>query len=151
MALEEGNLVDRWVCGFYIAVTWDESSMRLACLGRYRADGLGVGLGCAIKVRCVACFCVKLNTTLEGFCFWIVEADFGNSWLSLAYNLGLDLPAVLEYIYTSITEKSTSATRFPQKLERYTSCLELLPSLQVFSKVPPPLHQTQPPSMAENP
>lgn len=41
MALEEGNLVDGWVCGFYIAVTWDESSVRLACLGRYRADGLG--------------------------------------------------------------------------------------------------------------
>lgn len=44
MALEEGNLVDGWVCGFYIAVTWDESSVRLACLGRYRADGLRVGL-----------------------------------------------------------------------------------------------------------
>lgn len=44
MALEEGNLVGGRVCGFYIAITWDESSVRLACLGRYRAVGLGVGL-----------------------------------------------------------------------------------------------------------
>lgn len=74
MALEEGNLVDGWVCGFYIAVTWDESSVRLAFLGRYRADGLGcvVQLTQHPKVGCVAYFCVNLDATLEGFCLCIV-------------------------------------------------------------------------------
>lgn len=72
MALEEGNLVGGWVCGFYIAVTWDESSVRLACLGRYRADGLGCWVSCTTKVGYVAYFCVSLDVTLEDFCFCIV-------------------------------------------------------------------------------
>lgn len=58
------------------------------------------------------------------------------------------------YIYTNAghnRKKNLGAAKFPQKLERYTSSLELLLSPREFSKIPPPLHQTQPPSTAENP
>lgn len=94
MALEEGNLVDGWVCGFYIAVTWDESSVRLACLGRYRADGLGCWVIVLRRSVVLIVFVSNWMWPWKAFAFVLSRLVFGNSWLSLAYTLGLGRPAL---------------------------------------------------------
>lgn len=75
--LKKGNLAWRWVCGFYIAVTWDESSVRLSCSGRYRAAGLGVGI---VLLPSLDLLLIFVSINMQGFIL------YGISWFSVIWS-----------------------------------------------------------------